>query len=150
MENKYSGFDLPCTDPERMDDWFIEERPRVEEDKREELWKTATHSVEGGDKRGAERQYEILVNTYVANQKVRRRHAIDSCFFDCPMRARLLCLDDGLQPGNQEWGINGGYAPDVRRSIVSSLEKRDDTLNTRKAAKAIVFAEKKAALDQPE
>jgi hypothetical protein len=54
-----------------------------------------------------------------------RRRAIQACWADCPMKARLLCLDRGLQPGpTLQYGIYGGYTEKERQKIAEDIEKR--------------------------
>lgn len=109
------GDDLPCHDPETMDDWFID--PGV-----------AKGSPDGRA----------------------RRRAIQKCYFDCPMKARLLCLDEGLKPENIPWGIWGGYTESERRDIVMQIHERDKKHpNSKRLARAILSQEKREAL-QPE
>lgn len=49
----------------------------------------------------------------------RRRRALQACWADCPMKARLLCLDRGLQEGpTLQYGIYGGYTEKQRQAIV--------------------------------
>lgn len=146
--NKYAEFDLPCTDPDRMDDWFIGERPQLEPEERALLEQQAIKSFTEYKVPSAEDELERLVAERIADLKLRRRRAIQSCYFDCPMRARLLCLDDGLKPGNQEHGIMGGYPESERRDIVKAIKARTDKMGTMKAAKVILSEERKAALNQ--
>jgi hypothetical protein len=51
----------------------------------------------------------------------RRRRALERCWNDCPVRARLGCLEAGLAagPGNQ-WGIWGGYTEEQREQIIAA------------------------------
>jgi len=62
-----------------------------------------------------------------------RRRAIQACWADCPMKARLLCLDRGLQPGpTLNYGIYGGYTEKQRQAVVAELaehENRGASLN---------------------
>lgn len=76
-----------------------------------------------------------------------RRKAIQACYYDCPMAARLLCLDEGLKPENISWGIWGGYTESERRSIVMQIAERDKKHPDRnKLARAILSKEKREAL----
>lgn len=79
----------------------------------------------------------------------RRRKAIRACHLDCPMKARLLCLDDGLQPENTKHGIWGGYTDTERRAIVNALKERGKTNpNRAKLAKHIISLEHTQALEE--
>lgn len=51
----------------------------------------------------------------------RRRRAIERCWNDCPLKARLACLEIGLSlgPANQ-YGIWGGYTEDQRQQILAA------------------------------
>jgi hypothetical protein len=52
-----------------------------------------------------------------------RRRALQACWADCPMKARLLCLDRGLQEGpTLQYGIYGGYTEKQRQEIVTARE----------------------------
>jgi hypothetical protein len=54
-----------------------------------------------------------------------RRRAIKACFADCPMKARLLCLEIGLQGGPvTQYGIYGGRTEKERQEIVTKIEQR--------------------------
>lgn len=56
----------------------------------------------------------------------RRRRAIQACWFDCPMKARPVCLDVGLQPGpTLEHGIYGGRTEDERQTIVAERDEHE-------------------------
>ena len=55
-----------------------------------------------------------------------RRRALQACWADCPMKARLLCLDRGLQKGPAlNYGIYGGYTEKQRQQIVEDIETRE-------------------------
>lgn len=54
----------------------------------------------------------------------RRRRALEACWNDCPVRARLACLDMGLEPENLQWGIWGGYTEEQRKIIHDERKKR--------------------------
>lgn len=55
-----------------------------------------------------------------------RRRAIQACWADCPMKARLLCLDRGLQGGaTLYYGIYGGYTEKQRQAVVSDIKQRE-------------------------
>lgn len=106
------GDQLPCREPGREDDWFID------------------HGVAKSSEKG----------------KARRR-AIQSCYYDCPMQARLLCLDEGLKPENVPWGIWGGYTESERKLIRDQFAERiKEHPDRRKLAKAILSNEKREAL----
>lgn len=78
----------------------------------------------------------------------KRRKALQKCYFDCPMKARLLCLDEGLKPENLDNGIWGGYTEADRRDIVEVLKERDKAYPDReKLARAILSQERREALD---
>lgn len=54
-----------------------------------------------------------------------RRRAVQACWADCPMKARLLCLDRGLQEGpTLQYGIYGGYTEKQRQVIVADIKVR--------------------------
>lgn len=54
-----------------------------------------------------------------------RRRAREACWADCPMRARLLCLDTGLQEGHTlNFGIYGGRTEKERQAIVAEIKER--------------------------
>jgi len=55
----------------------------------------------------------------------RRRRARQACWSDCPMKARLLCLDRGMQEGpTMNYGIYGGYTEKQRQDIFEQIRKR--------------------------
>lgn len=55
----------------------------------------------------------------------RRRRALQACWADCPMKARLLCLDRGLQEGaTLQYGIYGGYTEKQRNAVVEEIKER--------------------------
>jgi hypothetical protein len=55
-----------------------------------------------------------------------RRRAIQACWADCPMKARLLCLDRGLQEGpTLQYGIYGGYTEKQRQAVVEEINNRE-------------------------
>jgi hypothetical protein len=61
---------------------------------------------------------------YTEDGRVRRR-AREACWADCPMKARLLCLDLGLQEGHTlNYGIYGGRTEKERQSIVAEIKER--------------------------
>lgn len=54
-----------------------------------------------------------------------RRRAMQACWADCPMKARLLCLDRGLQEGpTLNYGIYGGYTEKQRQAVVEDINER--------------------------
>jgi hypothetical protein len=56
-----------------------------------------------------------------------RRRAIQACWADCPMTARLLCLDRGLpEEGGPtlQYGIYGGRTEKQRQAIVAEIQQR--------------------------
>lgn len=58
-----------------------------------------------------------------------RRRALQACWADCPMKARLLCLDRGvdLKEGpTLKYGIYGGYTEKQRQKIVSDIKEREE------------------------
>ena len=134
---QFLQFDLPCSDPERQDDWFIPERaPLAPEDEAE---------IRAGF--DDEKLADKAVADKVAELKSKRRKAIQSCHFDCPMKARLLCLDEGLKPINLEHGIWGGYVESERRDVANAIAARKKGMSTGAAANIIISAEKKEALN---
>lgn len=69
-----------------------------------------------------------------------RRRAIQACWADCPMKARLLCLDRGLQEGpTLQYGVYGGYTEKQRQQVVADIKER------KKKAVAACFDEKAPA-----
>jgi hypothetical protein len=55
-----------------------------------------------------------------------RRRAIQACWADCPMKARLLCLDRGLQDGpTLSYGVYGGRTEKQRQEIVAAIKERE-------------------------
>lgn len=53
-----------------------------------------------------------------------RRRAIDACWIDCPMKMRLLCLDEGMKDENLRHGIWGGYTEAQRQTIAEGIAAR--------------------------
>lgn len=121
--------DAPCTDRARMNDWHIPEKiyPETVEE-----YASMT-----------EVPYGIDADALAA----RRDAARQACYYDCPMRARLLCLDEGLKPQNSAHGIMGGYTSNQRRAVVAALEERK--VERRRLAKAMLATEtREAPLDR--
>lgn len=147
---QFLQFDLPCTDPERRDDWFIPARdplaPDEEKEIRQQVWIDFTDDS-GLPAEGVEKAADKAVADRIAELKSKRRKAIQSCHFDCPMKARLLCLDEGLKPINLEHGVWGGYTESERRDIATAIRNRKKGISTGRAAQIIISAEKKEALD---
>lgn len=145
---QFLQFDLPCSDPERMDDWFIPERaplaPDEEREIRQRVWAEADVREHGDD---VEKRADKAVAERTAELKSKRRRAIQSCHFDCPMAARLLCLDEGLKPINLEYGIWGGYPESERRDVATAISNRKKGMSTGHAAKIVISAEKRDALN---
>jgi hypothetical protein len=57
-----------------------------------------------------------------------RRRAIQACWTDCPMKARLLCLDRGMQQGpTLQYGIYGGYTEKQRQAVDEEIKERRAT-----------------------
>lgn len=153
MPADLTKFQLPCTDPERMNDWHITEKtpiPPEEEDDIRLLAVTAYRmddSVKKHTADGERRAGDKAMKAAVTDALARRRHAIEACQLDCPMKARLLCLDEGLKPINLEHGIWGGYDAPERRDIDTAIKKRKRGISTGEAARIIIHAEKSEALD---
>lgn len=56
-----------------------------------------------------------------------RRRALQACWADCPMKARLLCLDRGMQEGpTLQYGIYGGYTEKQRQKVVEDRKKKEE------------------------
>lgn len=56
----------------------------------------------------------------------RRRRAKQACWADCPMKARLLCLDRGMQEGHTlNFGIYGGREEKWRQAVVEARKERE-------------------------
>lgn len=110
----YLDFKLPCTEPGREDDWFIEDTvsPTELEDHRARIQGQLGRS---------------LSDTELAAELTRRRRdAIASCSFDCPLVARRRCLAEGLEGGNAlKHGIRGGYAARERRIMLRMAKERE-------------------------
>ena len=54
-----------------------------------------------------------------------RRRALQACWADCPMKARLLCLDQGMQDGpSLYYGIYGGYTEKQRKAVFDEIQER--------------------------
>lgn len=115
----FLDFDLPCTDPEKMDDFFIPDN--VTADTIEEY--------------GAE----------APELKKRAAEARLLCYDECPMRARLLCLDEGLKERNTSHGIWGGYTETQRSAVLRELadRQRRSRVDRRQLAIAIIGTEKR-------
>lgn len=156
MPADLTKFQLPCTDPDRMNDWHISEKapvPPEEEDDIRLLAITAYRMDESVKKHtadGERRAGDKAVKAAVTDALARRRHAIEACLVDCPMKARLLCLDEGLKKHNLEHGIWGGYPETERRAIDVAISNREKGLSTKVAARIIIRAEaeKGEALNQ--
>jgi hypothetical protein len=145
--------DLPCQDPLRMDDWFIPKDGKLANEEiadvamRVDDWihehiedlKDLSHN-ELDELR--EKRITQAVKAEEAEGRRRRAEAIRSCYLDCPMVARLLCLDEGIK--NPEHGIWGGYPELERRQIAAAVRSRGK--NTRTAAKAMIDHERQDAL----
>lgn len=146
-QTEFLQYELPCATPGRQDDWFIPDRaplaPEDERDIRQAVWA----DDHGEPEEYVQRQADKAVANKVAELKSRRRKAVQSCRHDCPMAARLLCLDEGLKPINLEFGIRGGYGESERREIATAISKRKKGMSTGIAARIIVRAEKEEALD---
>lgn len=114
----------PCVGP-NMDDWHIPET--ISPDTIEEF--------AGVD--------EIPLEV-VEHLEERRKQARLACYDDCPMKARLLCLDEGLRPENIEHGIWGGFHASQRRAVRrAALERGKAQLDHRAIAAAILDAERR-------
>lgn len=147
-----TGFKIPCRDPQRADDWHIPERqPLSPEEEQDIRTLAATEAqMEHGDKCTPELEQKAgdrAVSEAITDLKARRRNAISSCYYDCPMGARQICLQLGLEPINLEFGIWGGYPESDRRQIADAIAERKKTMTTGAAAKIILSAETKEALN---
>ena len=132
---QFLQFELPCSDPERREDFFIAERgPLPPEEEREIRQQTILRAGPDAIPADAEKAADKAVAAKVADLKSRRRKAIQSCHYDCPMAARLLCLDEGLKPINLEHGIWGGYPESERRDIATAISNRKKGMSTGIAA----------------
>jgi hypothetical protein len=145
-------FQLPCTNPESMNDWHITEKAPVPPEEEEDIRLIAETAYEMETLKptahGARRAGDKAVKAAVTDALARRRHAIEACFADCPMKARLLCLDEGLKPINLEHGVWGGYDAPERRDIDTAIRNRKRKISTGTAARIIIQAEAKSeALD---
>jgi hypothetical protein len=110
----------PCQDPENdPNDWFIEkdgrqyyDEPVLGAQEVRDLWDECLTTGEDGmvalQRANAERLRENVV---------KRRHAKDKCFTECPMRG--ACLEQGLSEDFvvAQYGIWGGYYPEELRAI---------------------------------
>jgi hypothetical protein len=134
-----------------MNDWHIPERfplaPEEELDVR--LIAATQYRMEAGTKATADGELKAAdkaVADEITELKRRRREAIKSCYYDCPMKARLMCLDEGLKSRNLEHGIWGAYPESERRQIADAIAARRNPMTRRQAATIIVSEEKKRAL----
>lgn len=56
-----------------------------------------------------------------------RRRALEACWADCPMKARLLCLDRGMLEGpTLQYGIYGGYTEKQRQVVIAAIKERNE------------------------
>lgn len=133
----FIDFDLPCRGP-NADDWFIEPRIILTPEEVDELRHEAIDTA----------HYEHLAAEKIEDMKRRRRRAISTCYNDCPMQARLLCLDEGLKPENVSHGIWGAYPENERRAMVAAIRARKKGTMSRRVAARLMIAseERKAAL----
>lgn len=147
----FTQFELPCTDPERMNDWHISERAPLAPEDEEDVRILARMQVRMDDPRATEEKElkaaDRAVNEAVTELRARRRQAIASCYYDCPMQARRMCLAEGLKPLNLDHGIWGGYPESERRDVVAAIRRREKGMTGAKAADVIISEEKKRALN---
>lgn len=155
--HEFSDFQLPCTTPGKEDDWFIPERPILEPEEIETIrlkvedWLLGQIVLYGrteSDAAKVEVEFTARIDARIAELKETRKEAMRQCYYDCPMSARLLCLDEGLKPKNLQHGIWGGYPESERRAIVSQIRERHKAEpNRNKLARAILSTERREALD---
>jgi len=148
--------DLPCQNPLRMDDWFIPKGGKLTSEEigdvelRVDDW-ISEHLHELSDLSQneldslREKRIDEAVKAEEKDAARRRAEAIRSCFLDCPMTARLLCLDEGIKA--PEWGIYGGYPEEERRQIAQAVKARGRG-DTKRAAKAIISSEREHAINR--
>jgi hypothetical protein len=56
----------------------------------------------------------------------RRRRALERCWNECPVKARLACLEIGLAQGEaSQHGIWGGYTEDQRQQILAARRAQE-------------------------
>lgn len=146
---------LPCTDPLRMDDWFVPPGGKLANEEIADIeivvddW-ISEHLHQLSDLTQNEldalrdKRISEAVEAEEARGRERRAEAIRSCYLDCPMVARLLCLDEGIKNPN-EHGIWGGYPEAERRQIAAAVRARGND-DTRRAAKALISHERQDAL----
>lgn len=147
----FTQFELPCTDPARREDWHISERYPLAADEERDVRLLAVTGVQmemGADTTDELEQQaaNAAVKAATEDLKLRRRKAAEACYYDCPMAARLLCLDEGLKPINLEHGIWGGYPESKRREIADAIAARKKPMSRAKAARLIVTEDRRVVI----
>lgn len=146
---------LPCRQG-NPDDWFIPvdgALPHEEIEEIRESWRESFDQVRDLTENEREVEAEKAADGEIQDREAlragRRRDAIRACHLDCPMAARLLCLDEGLKPENVSHGIWGGYTEIDRRAVTRRISMREQgkALDRKRLATAILSTERSAALD---
>lgn len=140
-------FELPCTNPDTMNDWHITEKAPVPAEEEADIRLLAETEYRMNDSikhtpEGEKRAADKAVQAAVVDALARRRHAKEACFADCPMKARLLCLDEGMKAINLEHGIWGGYSETERRAVDKEIRDRKKKISTGTTARLMIHAEK--------
>ncbi len=146
---------LPCRQG-NPDDWFIPVDGALPHEEIEAIRESHLESAdrlrdltENDREMVAENAAMDEIQEAEAERAGRRRDAIRACHLDCPMAARLLCLDEGLKPENVSHGIWGGYTEIDRRAVTRriSMRAQGKSLDRKRLATAILSTERSAALD---
>lgn len=126
----------PCQDPgNNPDDWFISRDGKqysddvlVSDADVEAFLAAEPMDAEGYLLNEAEAR-EILEAEAVRAALIRRRHAKDKCFTECPARMACLSLalnlDDPMMP-TTDHGTFGGYYEEERREILRARAARQN------------------------
>lgn len=146
---------LPCRQG-NPDDWFIPVDGALPHEEVEQIRESHLESAdrlrdltENDREMVAENAAMDEIQGLEAERAGRRRDAIRACHLDCPMAARLLCLDEGLKPENVSHGIWGGYTEIDRRAVTRriSMRAQGKALDRKRLATAILSTERSAALN---
>lgn len=148
--------DSPCANSDDKDAWFVNRRGRLEPEDAAEI--RARHEE------AARRHVEANVDPTVSSEtihgvaatnaqaeiddlekqnRVRLRAALRACYFDCPLKARLKCLFDGLEDRH---GVRGGYAEEERREMVRVRDEH--ALTGRRVVDIAISADRREAMEE--
>lgn len=118
----------PCS--ANPDQWYTErdgrrydDEPLVTEDDVQQIMA----DLDGESISVVEEAVDDFVAEATRQRLIERRQARDACF-TCPVR--LPCLDKALE-NREQYGIWGGYYPEMRRSIERELDKREEARASR-------------------